>query len=457
MKARFSLIGAITAVVFSGAIGRLQEAAARTPAELREEIAAIQAQFEEAKELVRSGDYAAAAALYEQIAAEHPKTMKGQKAAVEAGINYDRAGQTDKAVHQLDFAASLCVASSVSEFALYQKALVCEASGCAQDALAAINCLRIAYPESGQIPGALEIKARIQGMTPQQLEALKARELEAADILAQAAAKLATKTERAEALVLIDRIETHYADTSSAVSALLVKGDTLHALGRYEDAQNAYKQLRDRVVPLAPRSQFAVKARMGVAFERVHRAVQLCEQSIVDRSSKDEGMVEEARAACNGVIDASDASPTMLARARALLVEIEIFDQRPERAESLAEEFLTKNYPRQHHLKTYPQWILVMHLGIAEAARMRQNYDKALHKCEEIKQLFSQLPEKRRAAMQPLLKRVYFQNFLALVESRADRERAVAAGHELMTRFPDPRSDDVVTRRLRWLSSQPAP
>lgn len=453
VKSRPFGFSTLTLLTILAAPARAQETPAPSPSE---EAAAIQPQFDQAKALVEAQDYAAAAALFEQIAAEHPTHIKGQKAAVRAAINWFWAGQTDKALQRFDAAAAMGLAPPVTQEALYEKARFCEKAGRPQDALTAIGHLSMGHPESDLLLPALDVKGRILGKTPEQMEVVRTRESQARELLATARQKLRIKEARPEVLGLIERIERDYADTAAAVAAMEVKAEALHIRGRIEEAQAVYQRLADRLTPVAPDAPLTRRAKIRVPYEMLHRAVQLCEEAIAD-GAKDAAKVEAAREQCRRVLAMPDSDPKIAAHARGLWVEIELLDNQPQRAQALAEEFLTTHYHRPSDLYEYGPWVLVMHRCIAEAADMQGNYDKALQKYQQIKLFFDQIPEKERERLRLLMQRVYLEHVATLIHARMDRSMAVAAARELIKRFPASPSADDARRRLNLTAEEATP
>lgn len=167
-----------------------------------EAAALIQPRIDEGKALLSAEKALEAAEIFLQAAGVAPRTPKGQKARVWAGTSYATAGRIDDAITQFDLCVSQGLASAVTEQALHEKARFCADAGRREDALAAVEQLRVGYPESDLLLSALEIRGRLQGLSPEQIERVKAREREAAEILVLARDKLRIKEGRPQVLVV---------------------------------------------------------------------------------------------------------------------------------------------------------------------------------------------------------------------------------------------------------------
>jgi len=414
----------------------------------------------QAASLAAGGQHAAAAALYEEIALLSRDTLDGQRRAVEAGINYGLAGQADKAISQFDFALSMAVRSRWQEgplpgpavwreAALYEKAVACEQLGCTTEALEAIEHLRLWYPYSNNLSRSLEIKARIESMPPSQLETLRTREQEALAILAEANALLVTNRMSLcpEALRLIERIETLYPETTTAVAAKVAKGGILNSLKEGDRAYEVLLPVVTRYTGAPFGTEIAEKAKNYLC-----ESLLISAESTILRERRGQVMSTDAWNTVQSLCERASALGPSYRQdlcIKILRVDAELARRDPVKAETLADEYI-QQYTDITKVAN-PAAVMVLYLRAADAARLNKKFEKALMLCEKVKTMYTQLPEgqfARPCGARTAYLNAYYKCFLTLQWANADRAELQAAGEQVIARFPDSHCAKVVRRHL---------
>lgn len=83
-------------------------------------------------------------------------------------------------------------------------------------------------------------------------------------------------------------------------------------------------------------------------------------------------------------------------RAKLMLAEAYLFAKKPEEAESMADKFLAEDYEGSKNLHGFPVQVLTLHLVVAQAALMQNNYEKALQANGRVEELYNQLSKKEQ-------------------------------------------------------------
>ncbi len=423
---------------------------ARSP----EWLAAIGAEFDRARQLVKEERYAEAAGVFEAVATAASKTIKGQRAAVEAGDFYGLAGQQQKAVAMYDLAISIGIQAELSEAALMEKALLHEKQGRSDEALKALEHLRLGYPFSGELATALDGMARITGMTADQGNSRKSAELKASAILRQVTYGITSDRESdfRAGLETIADLQKDYPDTGAALVAEVIKGEILVNLNELEKAFAVLQPLQGRFEAVAPHSEMARKARCLLGRSVLFQGYDLIEGDV---KKDDPEMLKRLRGYCDQVI-AMEYTPHQVAGAQVLLVALELRQRNPVKAESLTNDFISL-YTGRRKVNQFSKELMNLHLLAADAARLNGNTSKALAMCEKVKSIYSELPEQKRhkRAFREIWASAYYKTFMILNWMHADSSAIKAAGEEVIARFPDGPHADAVRKQLGLPVSTP--
>jgi len=404
----------------------------------------------QAESLAEAGQHEAAAVLYEEISLQSGDTIDGQRRAVEAGKQYALANQPAIAIQMYDRAIQINL-PEWKQPALYERIVACEQANMPSEALLTIDRLKVECPESSAVIDALDVKARIENLTADQLEDLKNKEREATEILNQARHIVyELKDGYANALPIIGQVQLDYTDTSAAYSALLLKGEVLHIYNNAEGAYDVYDELLKLVEPIAPNSELAKKAWDSRSFELLRTADWMVSRIRCYEVIGTPAMFETIRTTCNRVIE-MDSNMGRVARARSNLVIAEMYEGNLPYAEQLGEQFLSQHYSDPEALAKVPQWIMEFKVLIGEVARRQGNYEKALQLDEEAKTLYEQLPDevKQQKSVLRQLEAAYFQKYFVLhIQRGLDSWATISAGQEFIARFPNSKKADYIRRVL---------
>lgn len=409
------------------------------------ELAAIETAFEEAKLFVRQGQYASAAAAFEAVAAANAGTRKGQRAAVEAGINYDRADQVEKALEQFDLAVSRATPSPLSEAALYEKAAMCQRRGRVKEAIQAIDYLRLGFPYSTRLFDALDILAHVHKLTPEQLQALKGLEQQALESLREVN-RLMGGDQYEAALQLAEEIKTKFSQSGAALAAAMAEGQILCKLGQFGKACEVMLPLLDRLDAAAPRSEMAQEGRSLVGRAILDYAEGVYEHELRRRSAESPATWKAVREYVERV-EFMGHDYRQLARARVMLVALDLVEGDPAKAERRVGIFL-KSYGGLKKLRRFPVEVMHFHLLAAETFRVQGKHDRAFALSEKIKQMYGQLPPEDQRGVRDSYRQACYLSFHLLCLMQADRAAIEAAAQEVLNRFPESRQAAQVKRQL---------
>jgi len=409
------------------------------------ERAALEDGLATAKELVRQGDYGSAAAAYEALAATHPGVRKGQRAALEAGLNYERVGRIDKAIEQLDLAVSQAVPSDLSEAALYEKAALCEKHGRTDEALKAVAYLKQGFPYSEQLADALAIEGRVRKLSAGQVASMQAREQEGREVLREMN-RLLAGDQYASALAVIENNKSRLSGTGASVAAGLGVGQALCRLREYGKASEVLLPLCGSLDAVAPRSEMAQEAKSLLGRALLDYAEEVYEAGIKQRQGESPATWREVRKYVDGV-ERMGHDRMQVARAEVMRVALDLVEGDSATAQKRAEHYM-KAYAGVKKLKKFPVQVLQLHLLAINAARSLHEMDKALALCEKVKSLYGQLPASQQKDVEGSYRQACYQRFLTLRWMKADPAEIQAAGEEVLARFPDSRHAELVQKQL---------
>jgi len=426
--------------------------------------AEIQTQINDAKQLFNAEQFTNAADKYKSVAsAVSQDLIRVRWANMEAGVCYEHAGQSSKAIEAYDavVAAGPHVREWWGEEALYRKAVLCEQAGQNERAIAAAEYLRIGFPYTVLRNFAIELKGRMKGTSAAQVDEQKTREAAAARML-RGGTKIRAQRESdpKKALQDCEQIITTYPETAAAIHALKLKAHALSKQGYRGQAFDTKGQIIDQAMTLAPRSVIVQEAACGRAHKLLGRSENMIALMYHGDEAKKSMAYDKLRAGCNQIIFMEPILETKnkerhIARAHLLLAKAEKAKGKYAESEQAIEQLLSTDYAGSQWLEKIPEQILQMKLFVATQARIQQNYEKSLQINESLRQTIAQLPTEvqDKEWIQHALQRSYYQTFLTLLFQRADLATIKAAGQDVLNHSPADSLFSIDVRRRLGITS----
>ncbi len=398
--------------------------------------------WQEAEQLRQTEQYAEAADHYRSILASETHWKKRAKAACMGAACLDRAGRSSESIPLLDAAIAEAdnllaqnkpgVDESWTLSALYGKAVACEKAGDKAGALKAIERLRAQFFKSDQARQAIQIRARLEAWSEQQLAQTLTREQEAMDLAEQAAAAFHQK-QHPQALEICDRILQQYADTAAVYPALRTKALTLWNDGRYRQAKAVYQMILDRLRPVAPHSRLAQTAEYRVAWLD---AGQMSKDFLLRRRKgmpPTDAEWQHLRDRCQ-VILTLDPDPVQRADATVMMVQSCCWQGRSEDALQVAEGFLRQQEGGKKLAKFGYQAAWVRLFASVAATNLGRYQESTLH-YEQAFSYASQCPDAR--LRDAILDAAHVARWHAMERSGASAEQLLQLAQEHVAQLPN--------------------
>lgn len=341
--------------------------------------------WQEAQQLDQSGQYAQAVDRYRSILSQETRWKKRAKAALLAANCLDQIGRSTESIPLLDAAIAEAdnllaqnkpgIDESWTLSALTLKAATCERTGDKAGALKTIERIRAQFFKSDDAREVLQIKARLEGWSPQKLADALNREQQAMQLAEQAAAASKQRLHD-EALQQADRVIQEYPETAAVFPAMRTKALELWNQSRYREAKHVYQAIIDRVGPIAPHSRLVHTAQYRVAWLDAGALL----KDLVARRRRGAVIAQEQWQRLDGLcaeVAAKDPDPLERAMARIMAIEGLNWLGRSDEVLARVEQFFNE-YAGDRKLARFKEQIAAAHVFAGIALRRLGRYDEAL-------------------------------------------------------------------------------
>lgn len=214
--------------------------------------------------LIRSSQLAEAQVLLEATAGEVTRDPGRRRDLVNAGAVLEGEGRLTGALLAYEGVTRTRADDWSMARALLGQARICVGQGCAAEARAAIERLRMAFPDASESAEAGVIAARLEGAGVAEAERLLAQEREASAVYQQA-----LEAKRAGALsdsvLLLEGVIRGYGQTPAALRSQEARAHVLLQLGRRHEALAAFQHIVTTAAPERGDSRVARVAKLRLA------------------------------------------------------------------------------------------------------------------------------------------------------------------------------------------------
>ncbi|HNO79729.1 MAG TPA: tetratricopeptide repeat protein [Phycisphaerae bacterium] len=218
-----------------------------------------------ARALEDAGQYARAAAIYEQILAQDSDS---QKAATKLGVNLYQAGLYQDALNRIDASIEMNPYSRVwAEWGYLYRARICRELGCDSIAAESIAVLRSRFPDSISTARAEVLDSELEGVGALAANDQVDAEM-AAELLHDEAVQAIREGDTTLAESLFDEVVLLYPDTHKSLRSMEIKGLMLSGLSRerVRDAKAVFQQIIDVVATETPHARVRYEAELRLGY-----------------------------------------------------------------------------------------------------------------------------------------------------------------------------------------------